>query len=471
MTGPTPLSDTAFRMADRLRTAAPWEIFAERIHRYEIHWNGLQVELVRGPMVLEGYAVRVFRAHDDATGIGFQASTVLTEEGVRAAAEDAERLARYSVFPAQKVELPTDGASGTPGPEIRDPRLWDRPGEYLADYVETLFHTFDGRKEVLPTFGSVRATLSEASITNSFGLRHAHSSTTVDLEIAIKSFGGPEGAPPGEYWVNDAARKLDPSGLPAEVELWCQYARDARRSSPTPTGDLPVILPASVTSGIIPGVMGVQFTGGARLHKIAPEVGRKVGIDGLNLYDDGRVPWAISSAPVDDEGTPQRRRTLIANGAVSELMYDALHAAAFDTPRTGNAVRGTDFIFRDWRRFLTRPQGTSTTLVIEPGQGGSDTELIEAAGDGVWVQQLGWAIPDAISTAFGGELRIGYRIRHGKLAEPVRGGTVGGVVLAPPGAPSLFANIAEIGSTPALTDGVHLPTLLVRPLTVAGSGV
>ena len=231
-----------------------------------------------------------------------------------------------------------------------------------------------------------------------------------------------------------------------------------------------MVLPASVSSGILPLVIGFQFTGSARLRKIAPEIGRTVGIAGLSLHDDGRVPWAASSFPLDDEGTPSRRRTLIANGVVSELMYDALHAGAFDLPPTGNAVRGMEFGFRDWRRFLHRPVGTATTVVVDPGSGGSDAELIETAGDGVWVQQLGWAIPDPISTAFGGELRIGYRIRNGKLAESVRGGTVGGVVLAPPGAPSMLASVAAIGSTPTLTDGVQMPTLLVRSLTVAGSG-
>ncbi|MGD0250973.1 MAG: TldD/PmbA family protein [Thermoplasmata archaeon] len=470
MSGHGASSDTALRLADRMRSEAPWELFAERIRRYEVHWNGRRIEMIRGPIVLEGYAVRLFRSRDSKTGVGFQASTDLSDEGLRTATADAEGLTQYSEFPTKKVELPSSAPHSTTSVDIRDPGLWDRPAEYLGEYVETLFRAFDGKRDVAPSFGSVRATLSETSLANSFGLRTAHADTSIDFEIAVKAFGGPEGPPPGEYWVNDTTRKLEPSQLPEEVEQWCRYARDVRQATQPPTGDLPVLLPASVSSGILPMVMGFQFTGFARLRKIAPDLGRTVGVEGLSVHDDGRVPWAIGSSPVDDEGTPQRRRTLIAKGAVSELMYDALHAGAFDVPRTGNAVRGMEFGFRDWKRFLHRPQGTATTLVIDPGPGGTDVELIEAAGDGVWVQQLGWAMPDTISTAFGGELRIGYRIRHGKLAEPVRGGTVGGVVLSPPGAPSMLASIAAIGSTPTLTNGVQMPTLLIRPLTVAGSG-
>ena len=107
-------------------------------------------------------------------------------------------------------------------------------------------------------------------------------------------------------------------------------------------------------------------------------------------------------------------------------------------------------------------------MVVEPGTGGSDAEIAEIAGDGIWLQQLGWASPDAISGAFGGEIRIGYRIRNGKLAEPVRGGTIGGTVVAPPGTPSLLSCISAIGSEARLVDDLSSPTLLVKPLTVAG---
>jgi predicted Zn-dependent protease len=462
------LDDTAFRVADRLRTELPWDVFAERSRRYELHLNGRAVEMARGPISVGGFGVRVFRARGEKTGVGFQASTDLSEEGVRTGFKVASDVARSSEFPAKRVELPTSGKSGPPQVEVRDARLWDRPGESLQDYVDTLFAAFDGKKGVTPSFGSVRATLTETSLANSAGLRTSYAHTTVEFEVAVKAFGGPEGAPPGEYWVNSSSRRLETDPLPGLVEEWCRFARDVRRAQPTPSGDLPVVLSSATLSGILPLVLGFRFTGGARLREIAPKAGDRLAGPALTIHDDGLLPWAIASAPVDDEGTRQRKRSLIVRGAVSELMYDALHAGAFGTTSTGNAVRISLF-FRDWRHFLHAPNGTATTLVVEPGAGGTDAELIEAAGDGVWVQQLGWAIPDPISTAFGGELRIGYRIRGGKLAEPIRGGTVGGLVLAPPGARSLLNDVAAIGSRPTLSDTISTPTLLVRPLTVAGS--
>ena len=463
-------ADTAYRVADRVRPEGPWDIFAERIRRYEIHLNGRAVEMIRGPIELEGYGLRILRHSDGKTAVGFHASTDLSAEGVREAVREAEAVSRYSVFPAKKVDRPGPAAAGSgPTVDVCDRNLWDRPLEYLQEHVDALLAAFEGKSDILPSFGSLRATLSETSIANSAGLRLAYPHTTIDFEIAVKSFGGPEGAPPGEYWVNEASRRLEPAHLPSQVEEWCRYARDTRRAGATPHGELPVVLPASVMTTILPSVIGSRLTGGARLREIAPELGTAWGAEGLTVRDDGLFPWGLSSAPVDDEGVPQARRTVLDHGKVSSLLYDTLYAGAFETQSTASGLRGIGLAgFRDWRKFLSPASPFSTTLVIDPGAGGRDEELLEAVGDGIWVQQLGWAIPDPISGAFGGELRIGYRIRHGKLAEPIRGGSVGGVVMGPPGTPSLLANVAAIGSTPTLCEWVSSPSVLVRPLTVAG---
>ena len=469
MTPAEPAPALAYHVADHLRAPGPWDVFAERSRRYEIHLNGRSVELVRGPILLEGYGVRVFRAHDGATGVGFQASTDPSPAGLEAVIADAETLSRQSTFPAKQIELPSEGPGTFPSEGLRDTRLWDRPMEAVEEYVAALLRAFDGLNDVVPSFGSVRATLTETSLANSAGLRAGFTHTQIWSELALKAHGGPEGRPPGEYWVNDLVRRLEPAAIADKVRAWAQYARDVRVATAPPTGDLPVVLPPSVAASILPQVLGTRFTGGARLREIAPEVGSPWAHESVTIHDDGMLPWAVNSAPIDDEGTRHRRRTLLDHGKVTELLYDVRYSGVYGLPSTGNAVRGRGIVSQDWRRFLHAPADTSTTIVVEPGTGGSDTELIEAAHDGIWVQQLGWAVPDPISGAFGGEIRIGYRIRNGKLAEPVRGGTVGGVVLAPSGGASLLNNLSGIGSRSELTDQLSTPTLLVTPLTVSGT--
>jgi len=470
MTGSSPLPDAAFRVADRLRAPEPWEVYAERSRRFEIHLGGRSIEMVRGPIALEGYGIRVLRAREGKTGSGFQASTDFSDPGIRSTVADAESVSRYSEFPAKRVELPGASGKALHTVEIVDQRLWDDPLRAVEGYVEELLRGFDGRKGVVPSFGSVRATLSETSLANSAGLKVSYLNTTVDFEVAVKAFGGPEGAPPGEYWVNSTSRRLETDRLSTDIDAWCRYAKDVRRAAPPPTGNLPVVLPPGVLAGILPPVLGYRFTGVARLRKMAPVLGDPVAADSVTVQDDGLRPWSPASSPVDAEGNPRAGRPLVTAGAVAGLLYDAMHAAAFEVETTSSASRGMGPEgFTDWRRFTHPPRVSTSTLSVAPGRGGTEAELIEQAGDGIWVQQLGWASPDSISGAFGGEIRIGYRIRHGKLAEPIRGGTVGGFVLAPPGRPSLLRDVAAVGAKVELFDTIVTPPLLVRPLVVAGA--
>jgi predicted Zn-dependent protease len=473
MSGSVATADTAFRVAEHLkRASAPWDVFGERITTHEIHFGPRGIELLRGPIVLEGYGLRLLRSRDGKIGVGYQASTDASVDGVASTLEAAESVSRYSAFPAKDVALPTGTGTGAPRPEITDPAVWADAPRALANYTSALFAAFQNRPGIGLSFGSVKTRKTEVTMANSSGLSAGYGHTRVELEVAVKSSGGAEGAPPGEYWVTAFDRRLDATPLPRLADDWSRYASDARRAKAPPGGEHAVVLPPSVLEAILPASLGYKLSGRAELREMSPAIGSTVGASQVTLEDDGTLPWAFGSSPLDDEGTPQRRRTLIRNGVTTELLYDALHGSALNHASTGSAFRGGfASLSSGGSSFGSAPGPSCTTLTIPGGDGGSDEELIEAAGEGIWVQQLGWASPDGLTTMFGGEIRIGYRIRHGKLAEPVRGGTLGGLVLAGPNTPSLLANVAGIGSRATLTGHVSVPTLLVRPMTLGGDEV
>ncbi len=460
---------TAYRVGDRLRprTEAPWEVFGERIRRYEIHLTGRRVEMVRGPIQLEGYGIRLFRPVGGEMRVGFAASNDLSDAGIDSALAAAESAGRLSRFPARRLDLPSAVAAHAPSVENRDPALWDRPMEALDAYRAALLAPFDGRANESPSFGSIRATLTETTLTNSEGIQRAYAHTLADLEFAVKATGGAEGAAPGEYWVTGRQRRLDPRGLDERAAAWCRRAQDVRRTTAPATGETTVVLSPNVLADVLPAVLGYRFSGGAELRKLAFPTGAVVGSGAVSIADDGLFPLGLGTAPFDDEGVPQARTPLLANGVVSGTLQDLLHGAALGSATTGNGRRDS-VQFSPWSHFDLSPSPQSTTIVVAPGSGGGDADLAEAVGEGLWIDQLGYAFPDPVSSGFGGEIRVAYRIHRGKIAEPVRGGTLGGVVLAPEKQPSLLANARTIGGRSEVAGYLASPPWVIDRMSVAG---
>ena len=268
--------------------------------------------------------------------------------------------------------------------------------------------------------------LIEVTFTNSAGAEGRFQRTLAEFEFAVRSNGGAEGRPPGEYWVNERAARLDHRTIAARVLDWCRKARDARNAAATPSGATQVLLPAEVLSDILPTTLGFRLGGQAALRGMMPPKGSTLGDGGINLWDDGLFPFGLASAPWDDEGVAHHPRHLIHDGKFEEPLYDLLYGRALGAQSSGAGHRDIATL-GPWFHFMNRPNPSPSTMVLEPGHGGTDEEMAESVGDGLWLDQLGYAFPDAISSTFGGEIRLGYLVKGGKIAgQPGRDGGRGG---------------------------------------------
>jgi predicted Zn-dependent protease len=471
MSDPSMGAETAFRAAEyvrRNRLAGSWDIFGERAERYEVHLNGTKREMIRAPLRLEGVGLRVIRPVEGKLGVGFAATSDRSPDSIAKLVEDAEATARYSRFPAAAAELPGSSLAGAASVDTVDRTAWANPLEAVDQYVHELVTAFEGRTGVVPSFGSVHLTLAESTLANSAGLEHRASRTLVDVEVAVKAFGGSEGRPPGEYWVVGHSVRLDPSTVRSQVDTWCTRAKDVRVAKPPSAGEQTVVLPPRVLADVLPEILSYRLSGAAALRGIAPKPGESIGSPGISIWDDGRRPYALGSSAVDDEGNVQSKRTLVSAGVADSTLFDVLHGSAAGRSSTGSGLR--DSIASPlWERFAIPPSPLATTLVVGPGDVASDAELAEVVGEGIWLDQLGYAFPDTLSAAFGGEIRIGYRIHNGKIGEPLRGGTVGGLVLAGTGERSLLNSVVALGKQVELVPHLSCPTMAVEKMGVGGA--
>ena len=196
-------------------------------------------------------------------------------------------------------------------------------------------------------------------------------------------------------------------------------------------------------------------------------IGERVAAPGVTVVDDGAMEQLRGSLTIDDEGTPTRRNVLIEDGILKSYLQDRLNARLMGAEPTGNGRRES---------FAHAPMPRMTNTFMLAGTD-EPAELVERVKDGIYAKSFGGGQVDITSGKFVFSCTEAYRIRGGKIAEPVKGATLIG------DGPTVLTRVKGIGNDLELDPGVGVcgkggqsiaagvgqPTLLVDGLTVGGT--
>jgi TldD protein len=196
-------------------------------------------------------------------------------------------------------------------------------------------------------------------------------------------------------------------------------------------------------------------------------IGDRVAAPGVTVVDDGAMDQRRGSLTIDDEGTPTGRTTLIEDGILKGYLQDRLNARLMGMEPTGNGRRQSF-------AHAPMPRMTNTFML-----GGKDepAALAERVKDGIYAKSFGGGQVDITSGKFVFTCTEAYRIRGGKIAEPIKGATLIG------DGPTVLTRVKGIGNDLALDEGIGVcgkggqsvpagvgqPTLLIDGLTVGGT--
>ena len=158
-----------------------------------------------------------------------------------------------------------------------------------------------------------------------------------------------------------------------------------------------------------------DFMVGDETMKNEWKLGSRVGSEMLNILDSG-VPEGSGYVPFDDEGCRAKKTYLIKNGILTGRLHSACTAADLGETITGNA-RAMSFEFE--------PIVRMTSTYIDGGDLTKE-ELIGGVKDGLYVADFKHG--SGMSTFTIAPAKA-YRIRDGKIAEPVRVSVVSGNVM------------------------------------------
>ena len=246
---------------------------------------------------------------------------------------------------------------------------------------------------------------------------------------------------------------VDPQAVAQRI---IQRVEDARQQGNVQTKHMPVLFTPQGLGSTLMLPLRQAFSGKTVLEGASPlseRLGEQVFDEKLSVYDDGTLAYAVGSSPTDDEGIPLRRTPLVENGHVRTFIYDLQTAGLAGAEPTGNGERSADSL----------PSPGYHNVVVTPGDGGSLEDLIGGVDEGILVEYtLGASMGNLFSGDFSGNVHLGYKIEHGKLAGRVKDTMVAGNTY------DALKNIAALGSEPEWVGGsFYAPPILVADLSVS----
>ena len=196
------------------------------------------------------------------------------------------------------------------------------------------------------------------------------------------------------------------------------------------------------------------------------KIGSRVACDLVTMVDDPTMSDLYGSYTFDDEGTDAKRTVLIEDGILKGYMTDRLTSMLYGYPMTGNGRR------QSYKK-IPIPRMSNTFLL--PKGAKSEQEMLELAGDGLYVKKMGGGEVNPTTGDFVFYVSEAYIIKGGKKAQAVKGATLTG------NGPEVLQNIIALGDNLVMDAGVcgksgqsvpvtdGQPSMLIKNMTVGGS--
>lgn len=242
------------------------------------------------------------------------------------------------------------------------------------------------------------------------------------------------------------------------------------RAVAAPAGEMQVVLGPGWPGVLLHEAIGHGLEGDFNrkgTSAFAGLMGERIAAKGVTIVDDGTLEGLRGSLTVDDEGTPTERTVLIEDGILVNYMQDRLNARLMGEKATGNGRRES---------FAHQPMPRMTNTFMLAGDK-DPAEILASVDDGIYAVNFGGGQVDITSGKFVFSCTEAYRVKGGKIMEPVKGATLIG------NGPDVLTRVGMIGNDLKLDPGVGScgkggqtvpagvgqPTLRIDGLTVGGT--
>ncbi len=306
---------------------------------------------------------------------------------------------------------------------------------------------------------SYQEVLSRTTLINSNGLQFSydHSLASVSVTAVAEESGDSEVG-----WDFDFSHFTNDLDVEKVGRLAGRKALERLGGKRIPTGVYPVLIRNNVASEFL-SLLAHSFLADQVQKGKSPLKGRRgerFFSPLLTIVDDGLYSKGISTAPIDGEGVPSQRTSLVVQGVLTGYLCDRYWANRENLSSSGSRVESSGNSRRHGIKF---PPGVGiSNFFIEPGNLDLP-KLMENLSQGLVVEEvMGLHTVDPIS----GDFSLGCSgdwIDRGEKVHPVKSIAIAGNLF------KLFRNVIGVGDDLRFFGGVGSPSLLVKELLISGN--
>ncbi len=263
---------------------------------------------------------------------------------------------------------------------------------------------------------------------------------------------------------------LNDSHWQSQVDGAIKQAEINLDSVDAPAGEMDVVLGPGYPGILLHEAIGHGLEGDFNRKKTSAFsnlMGEKIADENVTVVDDGTIDSRRGSLSIDDEGTPTNCTTLIENGILTGYMQDRLNSRLMGVNPTGNGRRES---------YAHAPMPRMTNTYMLSGNK-SPEEIIKSVKNGLYAVDFGGGQVDITNGKFVFTCTEAYKIKDGKVDQPVKGATLIG------SGPEVLKRVKLVGNDSKMDTGtgtcgkdgqsvpvgVGQPTMLVNNLTVGGT--
>jgi PmbA protein len=229
----------------------------------------------------------------------------------------------------------------------------------------------------------------------------------------------------------------------------------------------PVIMCPSVAIGFL-DILSASLSAEAVQKQrsfLAGKVGQTIMSTIIDIVDDGTMQWGTGTRPVDDEGVPVSKKSVISKGVLNSYLYNTYAAKKAGLRSTGNAVRGSHKSLPgiEVTNFYVRPEESRESAKVR-ANGRSplqENKLIKSLSKGILIlSAMGLHTANPISGDFSVGIS-GQWIENGEIAYPIKEAVISGNIL------TLFKKIDALGSDMEFYGNIGSPSLLIGDMDIS----